>query len=162
MIRMLLEDMLAELGCTIAAEATHIKDALEAVRNAGSMLPFWTSISAASPYLRSQMPSPRAAPHSSSPRAMASGHCPIPSRATNVEEAVSARTPQAYARDGAGGDAAVGWAKARLSNIPCVRKSVWLEFSEGARLCPPYESIQLPSPGAPVPAPGRTILPIAS
>jgi CheY-like chemotaxis protein len=34
MIRMLLEDMLAELGCTIAAEATHIKDALEAVRNA--------------------------------------------------------------------------------------------------------------------------------
>ncbi len=33
MIRMLLEDMLAELGCTIAAEATHIDGALEAVRN---------------------------------------------------------------------------------------------------------------------------------
>jgi CheY-like chemotaxis protein len=34
MIRMLLEDMLAELGCTIAAQATRIHDALEAVRNA--------------------------------------------------------------------------------------------------------------------------------
>jgi len=33
MIRMLLEDMLEELGCTIAAEATRIQDALEAVRN---------------------------------------------------------------------------------------------------------------------------------
>jgi DNA-binding NtrC family response regulator len=34
MIRMLLEDMLADLGCTIAAEATHLSDALEAARNA--------------------------------------------------------------------------------------------------------------------------------
>ncbi|HEY7247429.1 MAG TPA: response regulator [Xanthobacteraceae bacterium] len=34
MIRMLLEDMLEELGCTIAAEATRIHDALEAVRSA--------------------------------------------------------------------------------------------------------------------------------
>lgn len=33
MIRMLLEDMLAELGCTIAAEASHIQDALQAVDN---------------------------------------------------------------------------------------------------------------------------------
>jgi DNA-binding NtrC family response regulator len=34
MIRMLLEDMLAELGCSIAAEATRISDALEAVNKA--------------------------------------------------------------------------------------------------------------------------------
>ncbi|HEY2185979.1 MAG TPA: response regulator [Xanthobacteraceae bacterium] len=34
MIRMLLEDMLAELGCTIAAQAGRVHDALEAVHNA--------------------------------------------------------------------------------------------------------------------------------
>ena len=34
MIRMLLEDMLSELGCTIAAEAGRIEDALEAARTA--------------------------------------------------------------------------------------------------------------------------------
>jgi CheY-like chemotaxis protein len=34
MIRMLLEDMLAELGYTIAAEAAHLDEALEAARNA--------------------------------------------------------------------------------------------------------------------------------
>jgi CheY-like chemotaxis protein len=34
MIRMLLEDMLSELGCTIAAEAAHIEEAMEAAKNA--------------------------------------------------------------------------------------------------------------------------------
>jgi CheY-like chemotaxis protein len=34
MIRMLLEDMLGELGYTIAAEAAHIDEALEAAKNA--------------------------------------------------------------------------------------------------------------------------------
>jgi CheY-like chemotaxis protein len=34
MIRMLLEDMLTELGCTIAAEAANIGEALEAARTA--------------------------------------------------------------------------------------------------------------------------------
>jgi CheY-like chemotaxis protein len=33
MIRMLLEDMLGELGCTIAAEAARIEEALEAARS---------------------------------------------------------------------------------------------------------------------------------
>jgi CheY-like chemotaxis protein len=33
MIRMLLEDMLAELGCTIAAQAGHLDEALETARN---------------------------------------------------------------------------------------------------------------------------------
>jgi CheY-like chemotaxis protein len=34
MIRMLLEDMLGELGCTVAAEAAHLDEALEAARTA--------------------------------------------------------------------------------------------------------------------------------
>lgn len=34
MIRMLLEDMLGELGYTVAAEAAHLDEALEATRNA--------------------------------------------------------------------------------------------------------------------------------
>jgi len=34
MIRMLLEDMLGELGYTVAAEAAHIDEALEATKNA--------------------------------------------------------------------------------------------------------------------------------
>jgi CheY-like chemotaxis protein len=34
MFRMLLVDMLTDLGCTIAAEATGLSDALEATRNA--------------------------------------------------------------------------------------------------------------------------------
>jgi CheY-like chemotaxis protein len=34
MIRMLIEDMLCELGCTVAAEAAHIDEALEAARTA--------------------------------------------------------------------------------------------------------------------------------
>jgi len=34
MIRMLLEDMLGELGYTVAAEAAHIEEALEATKNA--------------------------------------------------------------------------------------------------------------------------------
>ena len=33
MIRMLLEDMLAELGCTIAAQTGHLDEALETARN---------------------------------------------------------------------------------------------------------------------------------
>ena len=34
MIRMLLEDMLGELGYTVAAEAAHLEEALEATKNA--------------------------------------------------------------------------------------------------------------------------------
>ena len=36
MIRMLLEDMLGELGYTVAAEAARIDEALEVTKNAGS------------------------------------------------------------------------------------------------------------------------------
>jgi hypothetical protein len=36
MIRMLLEDMLGELGYTVAAEAAHIDEALEATKNLSS------------------------------------------------------------------------------------------------------------------------------
>jgi CheY-like chemotaxis protein len=75
MIRMLLEDMLGELGYTVAAEAARIEEALEATKNA-STLRSSTAISTASPSRRLPMPSLPAARRSSLPRAMAS--CPSP------------------------------------------------------------------------------------
>jgi CheY-like chemotaxis protein len=66
MIRMLLEDMLGELGYTVAAEAARIDEALEA-----------TKISTASRSRRLPMPSLPAARRSSLRRAMASWLTPI-------------------------------------------------------------------------------------
>ena len=57
MIRMLLEDMLSELGYTVAAEAAGIEEALEATKNADFDLRSSTPISTASPPCRLPMPS---------------------------------------------------------------------------------------------------------
>jgi CheY-like chemotaxis protein len=75
MIRMPLEDMLGELGYTVAAEAAGIEEALEATKNADfdlAILP----ISTASPPCRLPKPWLPAARPSSLPRAMA--RCPSP------------------------------------------------------------------------------------
>ena len=77
MIRMLLEDMLGELGYTVAAEAARIEEALEATKNTTSTLRSSTPISTDSPPRRLSTPSlPAAARRSSLPRAMA--RCPTP------------------------------------------------------------------------------------
>jgi len=71
MIRMLLEDMLGELGYTVTAEAGRLEEALQASRSS-------TSISTASPSRRSLMPSSPAARRSSLPRGTANAACPSP------------------------------------------------------------------------------------
>jgi CheY-like chemotaxis protein len=76
LIRMLFEDMLGELGYTVAAEAARIEEALEATKNANFDLAMLDAISPASPPRRLPMPSLPAARRSSLPRAMA--RCPSP------------------------------------------------------------------------------------
>ena len=79
MIRMLLEDMLSELGYTVAAEAAGIEEALEATKNADFDLRSSTPISRASPPCRLPMPSFTRGTPFVLPRAMA--RCPSPIRA---------------------------------------------------------------------------------
>jgi DNA-binding NarL/FixJ family response regulator len=76
MIRMLLEDMLGELGYTVTAEAAGIEEALEATKNADFDLAILAPISTASPPCRLPKPSLPAARRSFLRRAMA--RCPSP------------------------------------------------------------------------------------
>jgi response regulator receiver domain-containing protein len=79
MIRMLLEDMLGELGYTVAAEAAGIEEALEATKNADFDLAILDAdLNGQPPPCRLPKPSLPAARPSSLPRAMA--RCPSPNR----------------------------------------------------------------------------------
>jgi CheY-like chemotaxis protein len=76
MIRMLLEDMLGELGYTIAAEAARVEEALEAAKNADfdlAILDANLNGQPASPVADASLPAAR---RSSLPPAMA--RCPSP------------------------------------------------------------------------------------
>ena len=78
MIRMLLEDMLGELGYTVAAEAAHIDEALEAAKNADfdiAILDVNLNGQPISPVAERSSP---AACRSCSPPATASTACPSP------------------------------------------------------------------------------------
>jgi CheY-like chemotaxis protein len=75
MIRMLLEDMLSELGYTVAAEAAGI-EALEATKNADFDLAILDADLKGQPALPVPMPSLPAARRSFLPRGMA--RCPSP------------------------------------------------------------------------------------
>ena len=76
MIRMLLEDMLSELGYTVAAEAAGIEEALEATKNADFDLAILDADLKGQPALPVPMPSLPAARRSFLPRGMA--RCPSP------------------------------------------------------------------------------------
>ena len=76
MIRMLLEDMLGELGYTVAAEAAGIEEALEATKNADFDLAILDADLNGQPALPVAEPSLPAARPSFLPRAMA--RCPSP------------------------------------------------------------------------------------
>ena len=92
MIRMLLEDMLADLGYTVAAEAgAHRRGAERWPNNASSTSQSSTSISTASRFPRWSMPSSPAACLSSSPPAMASAAFRKPTRPPDAAEAVPDR-----------------------------------------------------------------------
>jgi response regulator of citrate/malate metabolism len=42
MVAMLIEDMLADIGCVMAGTAARVEDALVAIAAAGSTAPWWT------------------------------------------------------------------------------------------------------------------------
>ena len=86
MIRMLLEDMLGELGYTVAAEAARIEEALEATKNADFDLAILDADLKGQPALPVADVLVPAARRSFLPRAMA--RCPSPIGPVDADEAV--------------------------------------------------------------------------